>query len=124
MAISLYDRLGCEDGIRRLVDDVVAAHMENPVIKARFLPYLETPDRLDESKRLTVEFFAAGSGGDVEYTGRSMPETHRGMNISEAEFMAATDDILATLKRHNIDEQTRNEVLTIVYSLKDDVMHM
>lgn len=123
MTTSLYERLGGADNIRRLVDDAVAAHMDNPVIRVRFLPYLENPVLLQKTKQLLADFFTAGSGGDVEYTGRSMPEAHRGMNLSEAEYMAATDDILAVLKRHEIDEATRNEVLAIVYSLKDDIMH-
>ena len=46
------------------------------------------------------------------------------MNISEAEYMAAIDDILAVLDRHEIDPQTRQEMLGIAYSLKDDIMHV
>jgi hemoglobin len=114
---SLYERLGGSAGIAKLVDATVAAHMENPVIKARFLPYRSQPHQH------TVRFFAAGSGGPEPYDGRSMPEAHRGMNISEAEYMAATDDILAVLAHNGIDERTRNEVLAIAYSIKDQIMH-
>ncbi len=49
-----------------------------------------------------------------------MPSTHRGMNINAEEYMAAVDDILATLDKHRIDEQTRKDVLAIAYSLKGD----
>jgi hemoglobin len=121
---SLYERLGGARGIVELVDDVVAAHMENPVIKARFLPYQTEPERMDRIKQHTVRFFAAGSGGPEQYNGRSMPDAHRGMNINEAEYMAATDDILAVLAKHGIDESTRNEVLAIAYSLKGQIMHV
>jgi hemoglobin len=121
---SLYQRLGGAEGITALVDDIVEAHMRNPAINARFLPYLETPERIAEVKQQTCRFLGAGSGGPQQYTGRSMPEAHRGMNISEAEYMAAIDDILAAMQKHGIDERTRHDVLAIAYSLKGEIMHV
>jgi hemoglobin len=124
MSNSLYERLGGASGIAALVDDIVEAHMNNPLIKARFLPYREDPDTLAKVKRHTCNFFGAGSGGPEQYSGRSMRDTHRGMNISEQEYMAVVDDILDTLDKHKIDDQTRKDVLAIVYSLKDEILHV
>lgn len=121
---SLFERLGGSSGINALVEDIVAKHMENPVIRARFRPYLETPDKLAVTKKHLCAFLEAGSGGSAKYTGRSMLDTHRGMNINEAEYMAATDDILAVLRKHQIDEQTQKDVLAIAYSLKGDILHV
>lgn len=120
---SLYQRLGGAQGISRLVDDVVEAHLSNPVIKARFLPYLERPEYVDQIKRHTRDFFGAGSGGPEAYSGRSMVEAHRGMNISEAEYMAAVDDILGVLTKHDLDAQTHGDVLFILYSMKGEILH-
>ena len=121
---SLYQRLGGANGIERLVDDVVEAHMANPAVRARFLPYRDDPETIAKVKLHTCNFFGAGSGGPEKYAGRSMPEAHRGMNISEQEYMAVVDDILGTLDRHKIDEETRKDVLAIVYSLKDQIIRM
>ena len=121
---SLFRRLGGEAGIRALVDDIVEAHMQNPTITARFLPYKEQPQKLAEVKQHLHEFLVTGSGGPGEYTGRSMPETHRGMNISEEEYMAAIDDILKVLRAHDIDEQSQKDVLAIAYSLKSEIMRL
>lgn len=121
---SLFERLGGSSGINALVHDIVAHHMENPVIRARFRPYLETPDKLEVTKKHLCAFLEAGSGGTAKYGGRSMKEAHRGMNISEAEYMAATDDILAVLRKHRVDEQTQKDVLAIAYSLKGDILHV
>ncbi|MFY0990621.1 group I truncated hemoglobin [Halomonas sp. C05BenzN] len=121
---NLYERLGGERGIASLVDDIVESHMQNPRIQARFLPYREDPDHLEVVKGHLRDFLAAGSGGSVAYRGRSMPEAHRGMNINEAEYMAAVDDILDVLDRHGIDPQTRQEMLGIAYSLKGEIMHV
>ena len=124
MSNSLYHRLGETQGIKALVDDIIAAHSVNPAIKARFLPYQADPHRLAELKQLLCDFLQTGSGGPQSYQGRAMPEAHRGMNISETEYMATIDDILETLDRHGVDDRSRNEVLAIVYSLKDQIVHL
>lgn len=123
-AVSLFTRLGGSAGIAAIVDDIVAAHMVNPAIMARFLPYASDPERLKVIKGHTCAFFEAGSGGPAAYSGRSMPAAHRGLNVSEAEYMAAIDDILLAVKKHGKDEQTQKDVLAIAYSLKADIMHL
>jgi hemoglobin len=121
---SLYERLGKKSGITALVDDIVEAHMNNPIVKPRFQPYRDKADNLKLIKEHTVDFFCAGSGGLEEYTGRDMLTSHKGMNISEAEFVAVLDDILQVLEQHKIDEETRKDVLAIAYSLKNDIIHV
>lgn len=124
MTTSLYERLGGADGIERLVDDIVEAHMHNPLIKSRFVPYREEPERLERIKGHICQFFSAGSGGPQQYDGRTMPDAHRGMNISEAEYMAAVDDIMQTLEHHDIDDTARKDVLMIAYTLRGEIMHV
>jgi hemoglobin len=119
---TLYERLGGAATISKMVDDIVEAHLNNPVIKARFLPYLDKPERVAAIKKHTCDFLGAGSGGPEQYTGRSMVESHRGMNISEAEYMAVVDDIMAVLQKHEIDESARKDVLAITFALKGDII--
>lgn len=121
---TLYERLGAADGIAALVDDIVDAHLNNPVIKARYQPLAEKPEQLAQAKRHLRDFLGAGSGGPEQYNGRNMIETHRGMNVNAAEYMAAMDDIMNTLEAHGVDEQSRKDVLFIAYSIKDEIMHL
>lgn len=120
MTQALYQRLGEADGIRNLVDDVMAAHLANPLIKTRF----EGIKDLDRAKRMAREFFGAGSGGPAPYTGKDMVAAHKGMNISEQEYLAATDDILGAMDKHKYDDETKKDVLAIIYSLKDHIMRV
>jgi hemoglobin len=124
MQASLYDGLGGAAGIAALVDDIVAAHMANPVIQARFLPYAEQPERLASVKKHLRDFLGMGSGGPEHYDGKGMTGAHRGMNISAEEYMAATDDIMAVLAKHGVAEATRNQVLAIAYSLKGEILRV
>ena len=102
-----------------LVDDTVDAHMKNPAVNARFLPYMEQPERLAQIKKHTVDFFTAGSGGPAKYTGKDMIATHKGMNISPAEYMHVMDDIFVALDKQSINDETKKDVLAILWSLKD-----
>jgi hemoglobin len=119
---SLYERLGTIDCIKDLVDDILEAHMNNPVINARFLSYKNQPEKMKHTKELLVQFLCAGSGGSQLYTGRDMLATHRGMNISAAEYMAVLDDILNVLEKHHIDQETQKDILFIGYSLKNQII--
>lgn len=119
---TLYERLGGEDGIIAIVNDVVEAHMNNPAVSARFLPYKERPEYLDQIKKHTVNFFCAGSGGPQQYGGRDMTTTHRGMNINATEYMHVIDDVMGVLDKHGKDEATKKDVLMIFYSLKDQMI--
>jgi hemoglobin len=120
---TLYSRLGATQGIEALVDSIVDRHLRNPAIKARFMPVADDPDRLAVIKQHLCRFIASGTGGEAAYSGRGMPEAHRGMNINAAEYMAAVDDILLALKDHSIDEQSQKDVLAIAWSLKDEILH-
>lgn len=121
---SLYERLGSASGISTLVDDIVDAHLANPHIRARFVPFLSDPERVATVKRHLRDFLGAGSGGPERYQGRSMPDAHRGMNVSAMEYMAAVDDILRVLGSHGIDPATQKDVLAMAWSLKGEIMHV
>ncbi|NQU53398.1 MAG: group 1 truncated hemoglobin [Bacteroidetes bacterium] len=122
MSKSLFERLGGTEGITCIVDDTVETHMNNPAISARFIPYKEQPERLAVIKQHTVDFFSAGSGGPANYSGRDMPTTHTGMNISPGEYMHVIDDIFVALDKNAIDEDSKKDVLYILWSLKGMVI--
>jgi len=122
--VTLYERLGGSAGIRRIVDGMVEAHLENPAIRPRFVPYLDQPERVGKIKQHYCTLFAELSNGPGAYDGRSMVETHRGMNIGEAEYMAAMDDILETMTSLGHDEDTRREMAAILYALKDGIIRV
>lgn len=121
---TLFERLGRSAGIRRIVDGMVDQHLENPAIKPRFVPYVDQPERVEKIKQHYCSLFEELSNGPGAYDGRSMLETHRGMNIGEREYMAAMDDILAVMKSLGHSETTRNEMAAILYALKDDIIRV
>lgn len=119
---TLFERLGGSEGITAIVDDAVLEHMNNPAVSARFTPYSLEPERLAIIKKHTVQFFSMGSGGDVAYEGRDMPTAHAGMNISIEEYIHVVDDIMVVLDKHQIDEESKKDVLAILWSLKGTIV--
>ena len=120
MTTTLYQRLGSAEGISRLVDDVMAAHLCNPLVKPRF----ENIKDVEHAKQMAREFFGAGSGGPAPYTGKDMLAAHKGMNISEQEFLAATDDIVGAMNKNGIEEDAKKDVIAILYSLKGGIIRV
>ncbi len=119
MTRTLYDRLGGQQGIKAIVRDVLDNHLKNPIVAIRY----QNSD-LEKVYNYAVEFFCMGTGGPQQYTGRDMLTIHRGMNISEQEFVEVLDDILAALDKNGIDRDTRNEVLGVLYSMKSEIVRV
>ena len=113
----LYERLGEEPGIRKIVNDVLGKNSSNPLIGYHF----RNVD-MDKLKQLVFEFFSMGTGGPHNYTGRDMLSAHTGMNITEEEWVSATDDTLWALDNNGVAQQEKNEVITILESLKGDIV--
>ena len=118
-ANTLFARLGGAERLRFLVSEIVEAHLKNPDIQKRFEPF--DPDTM---KAGAFAFFAQAMGGPEAYDGRGLRETHRGMNIGEHEFVAATDDVLDVLQRNGVGPQEQMEILAAFFAMKGEVLHL
>jgi hemoglobin len=45
------------------------------------------------------------------------------MNISSAEYLCAMDDIMSVLDKHKIDEDSKKDVLFVLWSLKEMIIY-
>ncbi len=117
----LFERLGGREGIAKVVEDVMVNHFANPLISTRFSHATQTVQQMTDH---AVEFFCTGLSGVPTYTGRALPDAHAGMNISEQEFLAAIDDILAAMAKNGAGELEQAEVLKILYGMKGDVIRL
>ncbi len=116
---SLYERLGGTDGITAIANDLVDLHLSNPRIAPRY-----ADSDVAAVKNAVATFFIAGSGGPSVYEGKDMLTAHRGMNIDDAEFVAALDDAMAALDNNGIGQRDKEEVLFILYGMKAEIVHV
>ncbi len=116
---TLYERIGGETKARAIVSDIWDNHSKNPIVKDRFAK--SNPEYV---KQRVFEIFAAATGAtDVSYGGLDMKSAHTGMNISEMEFNAVVDDVLAACASNGVAQQEMNEVLAILWSVRKDIVN-
>ena len=119
---SLFDRLGGDKGISSLVDNITDNHLKNPVINQKFSHLKPGTESYETFKAHVREFLSAGTGGIAKYTGKDMVSAHTGFSITGKEFLSTTDDVLMALDSHNIDEETKKDMLYILYSMKNSII--
>ena len=114
----LYDQLGGKPGITKIIDGMLMHVLEDQRIKTVFananIPHL---------KMMLVEQVCAETGGPCTYTGESMREAHKGMNINSAQFNALVEDLQMSFADNNVPIGAGNKLLTILAPMKKDVDH-
>ncbi len=113
---TLYERLGEGEGVRKIVDAAWELHLVNDKIKRR---YIDSDG--EKVKQSVWEFFCSGIGGPQTYSGEDMVATHRGMNINDEEFNALVDDVMKAMDQCSCEKTEKDEVLCILWSMKDEV---
>jgi hemoglobin len=120
---TLWERLGGEKGVRKVVDDFVLAAAEDK--KVNFLrdgKYKPDAKAIDHLKQLLVEFISTHSGGPLKYTGRSMAESHKGMGITDSEFDALVNVLVTILKKHKVSDADLAALGGVVENTRKDIV--
>ena len=117
--VPLFERLGGREGIHALLEQVVANHFVNPMVCTRYEHAAKTQEQLREA---AAEFFCTGLSGVPTYTGLPLAEAHAGMNVSNDEFVAVLDDVLAAMEAHGVGELEQAEALKILWGMKAEVV--
>lgn len=114
---SLYDRLGGKPAIVAVVDQFVANVAADSRINGRFA----TTD-IPKLKGHLVDQVCMATGGPCIYKGRDMKTTHAGMKITDADFHALVEDLVAALDRFKVPAREKNELLGILGPMKKDIV--
>ena len=120
---SLYKRLGGVYNIAAVIDDFVERLLSDPVIiantnVANAIGKITKPGL----KYQLTELLCQAAGGPQKYNGRSMKESHQGLNITEVEWQTMMKDFLTTLTKFNLKNSEQNELLVIVGNTKNDIV--
>ena len=120
---SLYDRLGGVYSIATVVDDLIDRVMADPRLNAN--PAVdEAHHKVPPAgfKYLATEMVCWASGGPQKYTGRSMADSHRHLNITPQEWDAFMDDFQQTLDKFKVPAAEQAELRAIVQSTYSDIV--
>ena len=117
---SLYERLGGYDAIFAVTNDLLDRMEKDPQL-GRFWQH-RSEDGVKRERQLIVDFLCASSGGPLYYKGRDMKLSHKGMRISESDWMIFLNHADATLKAFNVPRAEYDEVVAFVQSTKADIV--
>lgn len=113
----LYKALGEREGIEaitetmlyRIVDDKRLAEPFKGIDVAEF--HRQFSDQICEI-----------SNGPCTYSGRTMREAHKGMNISETQFNAVVEHLIRSMETHNVSTPAQNRLLALLAPMHEDIV--
>ena len=114
---SLYDRLGGKPAIQAVVDDFIGNVAGDARINKRF-----ANANVPRLKTMLVDQICEATGGPCKYTGASMVDAHRGMNINDGEFTALVEDLVKSLDKFKVPQKEKTELLTALGGMKGQIV--
>jgi hemoglobin len=120
---TLYERLGGVYSIATVVDDFIDRVMSDARLNAN--PAVdEAHHKVPPAgfKYLATEMVCWATGGPQKYTGRSMADSHRHLNITPQEWEAFMDDFQQTLDKFKVPAAEQAELRAIVQSTYGDIV--
>ncbi|MCB1063269.1 MAG: group 1 truncated hemoglobin [Verrucomicrobiae bacterium] len=104
---SIYDRIGGEEGIAKLVDVFYKKVLADGELKV----YFEHAP-IEKLMRMQREFFAMATGGPIIYSGKPLRQVHHHLAISRREFQRFTEHLIDTL--NSFEHVSRQDVLDLI----------
>lgn len=113
---TLYDELGGNAGVTAVVD----GFLDEIAGDDRVVAFFDETD-IDRFREKLIEQICNVSGGPCEYTGDTMVEVHKGMEISEAHFNAIVEDLIHAMENVGVSTPAQNKLLALLAPMHDDI---
>jgi len=124
----LYQRLGGEKGIARIVDEWISRSLDNPRVNftrhGTDVNWNDSEPGVARLKSAFVQFISAAAGGPSKYEGPEMQRVHQGMKITGGEFDAMKKDLKETLKNLKVGEKEQNDLFKVIESVRKDIVEV
>jgi hemoglobin len=122
---SLWDRLGGEANVAKVVRDFVKIAADNPKVNlTRNGKYKLDDKTVKLLEKHVVAFVSSATGGPLKYKGPNMKEAHKGMDITNSEFNAAKADLKIALEKNGAKATEIKELLQIVEGTRKDIVEV
>lgn len=114
----LYDELGGDVGIARIVDNFVTNIEYDPIIVEYFVGI-----DIEVFRRQLGSQLCQISDGPCIYEGDSMEEVHKGQGITAGHFNRTVDLLIQAMEQANIPYPTQNRLLQRLALLRDEIIN-
>lgn len=115
---TLYQALGGEAGLSAIVDGLLARIATDN----RIVHHFQETDIAVFRERV-IEHFCLVTDGGCDYRGDSMANTHKGLNITQADFDALVGHLIESMKELQIPLSTRNAFLKRLAPMYSDITY-
>ena len=120
---SLYDRLGGVYNIATVVDDLIDRVMVDDRLNANPPDGRGPPSSFGSGfKYFVTELACQAAGGPQQYSGRTMGDSHRHLEITEEEWGAFMDDFQQTLDKFDVPPPEQAELTAIIESTHEAIV--
>jgi len=116
---SLYDRLGGVDAIT-----AVARAFEDRAGKDDRINQKFARTNLDRLSKEFVDQLCQDTGGPCTYTGLSMKQAHTNMGVTNGEFDAFMEDLVAVLDDFKVGKAEQDELLSLLRPMRTDIVEV
>lgn len=115
---ALYRELGGQSGITAIVDGFLFELSEDRDV----LPLFANTD-IERFRDKFIEQLCDVSGGPCEYTGDTMRETHRDMQVTRAQFNSVVEDLIRAMEREDVPVGAQNRLLKRLAAMYGDIVY-
>lgn len=114
---TLFEQIGGEAKLRAVVDDFVTVMESDDRINFTFADI-----DLGKFKQLLFEQICELSRGPCKYTGRTMLESHKKLNVDDAMFNALAEDLYIAFERQHVPYRVQNRVVAMLAPMQRDIV--
>jgi hemoglobin len=116
---SLYERLGGTDALTAVTRAFEDRAGKDDRINQKF-----ARTDLDRLTKEFVDQLCEATGGPCTYTGRSMPQTHTNMGVTNGEWDAFMEDLVATLDDFKVGKAEQDELLSLLTPFRGEIVEV
>jgi len=117
IAQNLYQQLGEKEGIETVVEEMLYRVGGDDRIAHHF-----TDVDIMRVHKLISEQICDVSGGPCDYSGDDMKTSHRNMGVTNADFNALVEHLIAAMEKHDIPVAAQNQLLGLLALMHGDIV--
>jgi len=114
---SLYQQLGGEPGVTRIVEGMLLRIADD----RRIVEHFQDID-IQRLRDKLIEQFCAEAGGPCVYTGDSMEESHKGQALTPSDFNALVENLQAAMAAEGVSIPAQNRLLARLAPMRGQVI--
>ncbi len=118
--MSVYENVGGEEGISKLVVDELYPRIQKHPELAKMFANTDMP----KQHRMMTSLVCMAAGGPQKYNGKSMKNAHSGLGITNVQFNLVATALIESMESLNWTDSSKNAILQAVAPMSSDIVEV